>query len=893
MAGAIERLLESLRAPEPEFRPHPFWFWNDDLDEGELLRQLHAFWDGGAGGVVIHPRIGLSRRVGYLTGEYFRLVERVVQECARLGMRVVLYDECSYPSGSACGRVVAENPGYAARALALARKAILGPAVEYWRPRLGRSLADRLVCVAVARLESEEGKEPRVDPASLRLLEPDERGLVRVAVGEGRWLAMACIDTPSGGRIRGAFAEQDDGMALAPAAGDLMNPEAVAAFIRVTHDAYYERLKEYFGNTIVALFTDEPSPMGRGAKRDVRPYTGGFDSWFEQYLRREHGELAAQLSGGVRAWLPALWVDYGPLTAELREAYREAVHRRIIDVFYRAQAEWCRAHGIALTGHPGESNDMASLAAFDWPGQDMVWRWVAPGGASGTEGEDSVAAKAATSGARAYGKRRIVTELYGAYGWRLTLDEVKWLADWHLVRGNNLFVPHAYYYSVRGGRAYESEPDLFLHNAWRPYLPLINRYIARICKLLTDCEHVCDVAVLGRGRALPWRAARSLYAAQIDFLYIDEASLGDARVDAERRALWVGGQAYRAVIVDGNPVLPERAVRNLDAFRAAGGLVVELGEGEAGEHGARGPARGRPGSGTPGQSPQRARQDAWLDAVRAASAAVARPLRPIPDLRLVHVRKGGVDAFLLTNEGEAAIRGALELALSGRAVWYDPLRDAVEEASVAAVPAVVESEAPVERAKAAPGGGRFRVSFELERRESRLLLVDPKGAVEPAREAGRAQAAHLSHGGRKALQGARPPASRSAARIDVPGPWRLTAPDGTPVDAPAPGDWTGVQALERFSGTLRYRAEVELEAPPAGVVVDLGAVGEIAEIYVNGAPAAICMWAPYRARTEGDLWRAGTNLLDVHVTNSSANAYEGAMRPSGLIGPVTLHVEDR
>jgi hypothetical protein len=35
-------------------------------------------------------------------------------------------------------------------------------------------------------------------------------------------------------------------------------------------------------------------------------------------------------------------------------------------------------------------------------------------------------------------------------------------------------------------------------------------------------------------------------------------------------------------------------------------------------------------------------------------------------------------------------------------------------------------------------------------------------------------------------------------------------------------------------------------------------------------------------------WQAGENTLEVRVTNSAANCYEGAMRPSGLLGPVTL-----
>ena len=44
-----------------------------------------------------------------------------------LDAEVILYDEGSYPSGSACGAVVAENPDYASRAMGLWRRTVTGP----------------------------------------------------------------------------------------------------------------------------------------------------------------------------------------------------------------------------------------------------------------------------------------------------------------------------------------------------------------------------------------------------------------------------------------------------------------------------------------------------------------------------------------------------------------------------------------------------------------------------------------------------------------------------------------------------------------------------------------------------------------------------------------------
>ena len=78
-----EKLRTAFTRPPAAIGMMPFWFWNDDVEEGELLRQVGAFDEQGITGFIIHARIGLSRRVGYLTPEYFRLVRRGVEEAAR------------------------------------------------------------------------------------------------------------------------------------------------------------------------------------------------------------------------------------------------------------------------------------------------------------------------------------------------------------------------------------------------------------------------------------------------------------------------------------------------------------------------------------------------------------------------------------------------------------------------------------------------------------------------------------------------------------------------------------------------------------------------------------------------------------------------------------------
>ena len=150
------------------------------------------------------------------------------------------------------------------------------------------------------------------------------------------------------------------------------------------------------------------------------------------------------------------------------------------------------------------------------------------------------------------------------------------------------------------------------------------------------------------------------------------------------------------------------------------------------------------------------------------------------------------------------------------------------------------------------------------------------------------------------------------------GPWTVTfqpgrgAPESTVL--PQLADWSKHPdaGVRHFSGTATYRQSFKLAAKIAGrLMLDLGDVREVAEVLVNGKSAGVLWKPPYRADLTG-LARPGTNTLEVRVTNLWVNrligdAQPGAkpntfttlktyradapLRPSGLMGPVTLENE--
>lgn len=495
-------LPEAWAAPPAEFSLCPFWFWNDDLRESEVERQIDDFQRHGVDAFVIHPRVGLPRSIGFLSERWMALVRTAVECAEARGMEVMLYDEAMYPSGSAGGLVVARDERFRCRGLAL-------------HPR-GAPL-------------------PPDSQVLLEFPSPDD--------GSSLWV----VERPVDAFIRGVHYLDPDPPRLPgganppeeePPAADLLNPDAVDAFVDIVHGAYHRALGKHFGTTIRAIFTDEPDWLGRCRETGIQPGT------------RDILEHARRLTGqDLRPHLPALWFDRHPQADRWRRIWRRVCSMRMEETYYARLRRWCDDHGIALTGHPARPDDMAALRFFHIPGQDVVWRRILPDHPSALEGPESTQALVASSVMRHRGLRRNLNEYLGAYGRELTWEEMEWLGRWLVVRGANLLVPHAFYHSVRGPRADERPPDVGPNSPWWDRYLRHALAMRRLCWLNAESRDLAEVCVLATREAAPWRLAKKLYQAQIPFCYLDADHLWqDARL--EGGLLRVAEMRYRAVLLE-------------------------------------------------------------------------------------------------------------------------------------------------------------------------------------------------------------------------------------------------------------------------------------------------------------------------------------------------------
>ena len=86
-----------------EYRPIPFWSWNEKLDEAQTRHQVEQMDEAGLGGFFMHARGGLQ--TPYMGEEWFSNVTAAVEAAEKAGMRPWAYDENGWPSGFGGGAV--------------------------------------------------------------------------------------------------------------------------------------------------------------------------------------------------------------------------------------------------------------------------------------------------------------------------------------------------------------------------------------------------------------------------------------------------------------------------------------------------------------------------------------------------------------------------------------------------------------------------------------------------------------------------------------------------------------------------------------------------------------------------------------------------------------------
>ncbi len=617
----MNTLKKTFLFPQDEFSPAPFWFLNDDLNRDELKKQLLDFYNKGIRTIVLHPRKGLPSTIPYLSEVFLDYIEYIVKEAVALGVKVILYDEGMYPSGSCNGQVVKKNPAFAAKGLQKHSYVIGEP-----MPVFGDG--NWFVCAALVRTQA-DGSLNYVGFSSM-----EEMISAYTETSEPSEMVYFTL-VYSNGTIRGVHEGEDDGELNAPKAADLLDVEAVRTFISLTHEVYYNRLKEYFGNTIISFFTDEPSIMGRRHLNGLIPWS--------------HDVLQLYLNnGGTLDSIGQLFEKDSPINYESKHIYKQTINYLLGENYYKQISDWCEAHGVALSGHPEESEDIGFLQYFQIPCQDIVWRYVDPDLKNGLIGTHSTMGKCSSDAARHGGRRRNGNECFGACGhkgdpWNFPFTDMMWYMNWLFARGVNLLLPHAFYYSLRDERRNERPPDVGPNSPWWDNYLQISTYIRRMSWLNTDSVNMTDIAVLCSSDHLPWKPVHALYENQIEFNYLETDLLQKCTLVED--ALQIEKQSYRVVLIEDGLPIDKTAQTVLERFQNNGGRVLRIADFCDGE---------------------------TLSILKTYNPLALRVKNNFPDLRITHVIKENMHFYMMFNESDASFSFEASTPVTGSKEIWNP-----------------------------------------------------------------------------------------------------------------------------------------------------------------------------------------------------------------------------
>lgn len=564
---------KGFKNPDNILRPAPFWAINSKITPDETARQMEDMMRVGLSGGFFHSRAGLI--TDYLGDEWFAAMEAALDVAREQDGYLWLYDEDLWPSGNAGGQVAGMKDEYRSTTLNAYLVAAGEPA-----PAIGPDQAVRH-CYAI---RSRDG---------LKLTEIESVPIDKLdeAIGFERLFLLRTYTAKIGWWGGESYA-------------NLLHPEAMQEFIKMTHEAYRARLGHEFGKRIPGIFTDEPQ-ISNGS--NCIAWWDGIPDVYAKWHGRDFW-----------ADLPYMFFD-GPEHRKIRLVMHRTILRQFLEAYSKPIYEWCEKHGIEHTGHYMEEDSFHQQIASHCGSVMQHYRYQhAPGIDHLCRDIDSVlfTCRQVSSVARQLGRTRVLDEIFGVSRHTNTFEDFKWLGDYDLVLGANFFVPHLSWYSARGRRKRDYPPVWnYQQTYWNELRPL-NDYFTRVSHALTRGKALVDVLMLQSietatsahrlGIALPAETKEGAHRLPADAPTEDKGAMGvyDALMRKALRAVLhagydsdigeesyieelgavegdrfrIGEMSYQVVVMPPAVTWRPRTFEMLKQFVANGGKVIMLGD---------------------------------------------------------------------------------------------------------------------------------------------------------------------------------------------------------------------------------------------------------------------------------------------------------------------------
>ena len=900
-SATLAGLKEVWSKPLRTHKPHTRWWWpGNALSKTDITRQLAEMAGQGMGGVEIMSPWKMYEKgnVEYLTPEFLGLVKHAVAEAKRHDMEVALNFGPGWGFG---GDWVAKEDQ--SKVMCMASQELTGGSHfsgPLPRPDLkgvrsekatGPREPGRIVAVVAGRVT---GKN-ELDEASLVNLtatpHPTAETPLDWQVPPGQWRLMV---------FWLEFSEQEcsaQNFTPMPMVIDHLSKGAVERYCEHLGGAFEKTMGAEFGKTVDSFFCDsfEFWPL-RNALLWSTDTLEGFTKHAGYDLTK---------------YLPALWYDIGPLTPRIRYDLGKYLSQLALDAFFKPFNQWCDDHHLQARIQPHyrfNEELVQGAGATARPETEVT-----------TARFEPVAdpRKATASGARFYGREIVSAEAYTfihPLRYRTNLQDLKIATDSFLRDGITQIYNHGYFGSpeahVAPSRDFPWANRIDHWAVWWPHYHHLAEYVSRCCALLRQGRLVADVliyspqatawserAVWGSTRrVMPYgNLAKTLVANGYDFDIVNDDLLrNNARFQGGR--LEINDQSYRMLVLPRATVVPIETMRAIRDFAQAGGTVMALDEmpkaaaglkdaekndreleeitdylfstDPANRHGGVflsdykldrkpfSPER-QPVAPTPPLNPTQQQLLAVLGNLTPPDFA---PLDGTQSdgLTFIHKQVDAVDVYFVTNLQPKRVATDVSFRVSGKIPQrWNALTGAMQD--ITGYRLLADSTV---------------LKIELEAWESAFFVFQPDS---PSKESP------------KLVELGKP----LPEPLLVSGSWKMKLEghgfETFETTCDSLTSWTDQPRTRHFSGTGRYEISFDVPADKLTekslVWLDLGQVGNLAEVELNGQPVGVAWMEPHRLDVTQAL-RAGKNQLVVRVSNALINYVSGLKQPTEV--PIEL-----
>lgn len=671
--------------PPATFANHVIWGWSGQMDRRTICNDLDSIKSKGFRAVIFEA--GYQLPFKYLSDGWFKSVRTAVLEAKKRGLKVWIIDEGKYPSGFAGGKFTQERPDLRMQALVVDERIPVRRG-ETW---VGKEVPAGVISAVAVSKSGKPNRTVELKDGKLDFNAGNDDWEILLVRSDFRTAVTRAVNNPTGGK--------DTSNSLC----DYLNPVAVQQFVDWTHAQYKKYLGKELGTTVLGFRGDEPDYAHM-------PWTPEIITVFKQMKGYDPTPWLASF------FTPVLTVAEQRVKADYWDVWSTlfATH------FFKLQADWCEANGVAYITHLNKDHYMPdciraegdffrTLSKVQIPGVDAIWNQIFPDTVNNFP-------KQASSVAHVYGKPRAFSESFAAYYTSPSIRQAKYVVDYQIVRGINFF---EFMFWGAGSRQPNWMSD--------PGMKDLNDYTNRTTYLMTQGKPGARIAMYYPVSTM-WTGNNAVYPDikactqllldhQRDFDYVNEDAFSEALKVGPGYLENMSGQRYYTLIIPSADVVMEKAWEKIREFVARGGKLLFWGRKPASVVGQ--------SFMTPKPLPE---VDAyvyepavkWTPKVEACMPEPEMSVlqNPDPDIQYTRRVMSDGDLYFIFNQGKEAVTFVAAFDKVGTVREWNT------------------SDGTLRNIQASAVGGRTRLELTLQPWESRIISIEKCNRIYNVKDAG-------------------------------------------------------------------------------------------------------------------------------------------------------------